>query len=83
MGRPGAGGFVNQRLFFPVIGLIIGTLRPESCGPDLILAVFFPLSALTVVIMIAASGALHMDGLAEYGGQIFQRAKPATRCSQS
>jgi adenosylcobinamide-GDP ribazoletransferase len=67
----GGRSFAPSVFFFPLIGLIIGIF---AAGIDAALTSFwpvFPASALTVVIMIAASGALHMDGLADTADGFF------------
>ena len=64
--------------FFPVVGLAIGmvvTLADGVLGQILPLAVT---SVLTVILLIAASGALHLDGLADTADGLFS-ARPRER----
>ena len=57
--------------FFPVIGLLVGVL---AAATDWGLGFLFPVwvrSVLTTILLIAVSGALHMDGLADTADGLF------------
>lgn len=57
--------------FFPVVGLLIGGVVAAACfGLDQVLPPL-PASAILVCVLIAASRALHMDGLADTADGLF------------
>lgn len=61
----GERGLSRSPFFFPMVGLVVGGLAAAAClGLDRILPPL-PAGALLVCFLIAASGALHMDGLAD------------------
>lgn len=73
------GGALGRSLpFFPLVGLAIGA---AAAGIDWGLWHLLPLgvtSVLTVILLIAASGALHLDGLADAADGLFS-ARPRER----
>lgn len=52
-------------VYFPIVGLILGVLLASLDSLILSFLPIWPASALTVAMMVAVSGGLHMDGLSD------------------
>lgn len=64
--------------YFPVVGLLIGAVLALIDNAAGWFLPVFPLSVLTVILMIASSGGLHIDGLADSADGFFS-ARPRER----
>lgn len=75
---PGEGDLGGSLPFFPVVGLLIGAAISLA---DWGLGLLFPIGAtsvVTVILLIAASGGLHIDGLADTADGLFS-SRPRER----
>jgi adenosylcobinamide-GDP ribazoletransferase len=68
----------RSRVWFPLIGLLIGLLVASCDAGATALLPVLPASVLTVLAMVAISGALHLDGLADTADG-FLSARPRAR----
>ncbi len=74
----GPGDLAGSILFFPVVGLCIGAAAMAADGAARILLPSLPAAVCTVLLLIAVSGGLHMDGLAD-AADGFGSARPRER----
>ena len=76
--QPDTGDLARSVAFFPVVGLLMGLIIASA---DVALRFLFPnavASALLVLLLIACSGALHLDGLADTADAFFS-SRPKER----
>jgi adenosylcobinamide-GDP ribazoletransferase len=72
---PSEKDLASGTVFFPIVGLVIGIIAALIFSTLRLFLPLFPAVVLIVIFLIAASGGLHMDGLADTADGFFSARK--------